>query len=348
MKRRQFVKAAAAAIGAIAYGAESVPTLAQEAVLTDAAPGKASRKVRAVSVSFKSNVGVHTVVPLARIADRVDREAAQGADLIILPEHCQGCNDRSEETLDGPTVTAMAQIARRYRTYIVVPIDRKEGDLRFNSSVLLDRGGKVVCVYDKVYPVYQDECERKPPIRPGDYARVYQADFGRVGFATCFDVNWASLWRKLSYLGAELVVFPSAYSAGRSLQAHAIEYNYYVMSSTRLPDCRVYDIDGELMVHDQENAGKGVNVTRIELDMDRCIFHQDQNMPYKLDKLLQAHGNEVEREKWLPMEGWFVLRAKHPGASAKELAKQYGLETLRHYLNRSQCEIDQCRGWEFA
>jgi hypothetical protein len=24
------------------------------------------------------------------------------------------------------------------------------------------------------------------------------------------------------------------------------------------------------------------------------------------------------------------------------------LEELQHYLNRSQCEIDKCRGWEFS
>jgi hypothetical protein len=110
----------------------------------------------------------------------------------------------------------------------------------------------------------------------------------------------------------------------------------------------VYDIDGELLVHDHENAGNGLNITRAQLDLDRCIFHQDGNMPNKLNKLLQDHDNDVEREKWLPMEGWFVLRAKHPGASAKELAKQYEMETLRHYLNRSQCEIDKCRGYEFS
>ncbi len=348
MKRRQFVKGAAAAIGAIAYGAQTAPAEPQQGQLTGGVPDETRRLVRAVSISFKSNLSADTVVPLSRIADRVDREAAQGADIIVLPEHFQGCNERSQETLDGPTITAMARLASKHRTYIVCPIDRKDGDMRFNSAVLLDRRGQVVCVYDKVYPVFQDECQRKPSIHPGGIAQVYRTDFGRVGFATCFDVNWTSLWRKLSYLGAELVVFPSAYSAGRSLQAHAIEYNYYVMSSTRIPDCRVYDIDGELLVHNQENAGQGVNVTRIGLDLDRCIFHQDLNLPDKLNRLLQAHGNDVEREKWLPMEGWFVLRAKHPGASARELAEQYGLETLRHYLNRSQCEIDRCRGWEFA
>jgi hypothetical protein len=53
-------------------------------------------------------------------------------------------------------------------------------------------------------------------------------------------------------------------------------------------------------------------------------------------------------EKWLPMEGWFVLKAQRPGVSSRELSRRYGMEELQHYLNRSQCEIDKCRGWEFS
>jgi predicted amidohydrolase len=347
MERREFVKGAAAAIGALACSSGATRAIAEGSEAAERS-ARASRIVRAVSIGFESDLSPDSVVPLARIADRVEREAAQGTDIIVLPEHCQGCNERSQETLDGPTITAMAELARKHRTYIVCPIDRRDGKKRFNSAVLLDRSGKVVSIYNKMYPVYPSECELTPPVLPGDSARVYGTDFGKLGFAICFDVNWPSLWRQLSNLGAEVVVFPSAYSAGRSLQAHAIDYNYYVLSSTRIPDCLVYDIDGELLVHDHENAGKGANVTRVELDLDRCIFHQDNNLPDKLNRLLKARGSEVEQEKWLPMEGWFVLRAKQPGVSAKELAQQYGLETLRHYINRSQCEIDRCRGWEFV
>jgi hypothetical protein len=145
-----------------------------------------------------------------------------------------------------------------------------------------------------------------------------------------------------------LVVWPSAYSAGRSLQAQAINYNYYIVSATWVPDCLVFDIDGDRLVYDHNNHGNGTNVTRITLDLDRCIFHQDRNLPEKRDKLVKEHADEVEQEKWLPMEGWFILRAKRPGVSARELARQYGLEELRPYLNRSQCEIDKCRGWEYS
>ena len=342
MERRRFAKHLVAMAGALGSGLEMNLSSAAEQAATGDGPEKIGRPVRAVSVGFKPGL------PLERIAALVDREGTQGCDMIALPETCRGQGDRSEESLDGPTISTIARLAQKHRTYIVCPIDRKDGDLRYNSAVLLDRRGQVVCVYDKIYPVWQGECLKDPPVHPGDAVRVYSTDFGRVGLAICFDVNWTPLWQQMSNQGAELVIWPSAYSAGRSLQAQAIQYNYYVMSATWVPDCLVYDIDGELLVHDHENAGDGINVTRITLDLDRCIFHQDLNLPAKRDELLKVRGDDVAQEKWLPMEGWFVLRAKRPGVSARELARRSGLEELRHYINRSRSEIDKCRGWEFS
>jgi predicted amidohydrolase len=342
MQRRQFVKGAAMGLGAVASGVGvSAGSLAQAAE-AEGNQARDSRIVRAVSIGFRNGLA------LDRIADLVDREGAKGADLIALPETCLGQDAKSLETLDGPTITAISRLAQKHRTYIVCPIDRKEGGTRFNSAVLIDRRGQVVCVYDKLYPVWQSECSKPISVKPGAAAKVYGADFGRIGMAICFDVNWSPLWEQLANQGAEIVVWPSAYSAGRSLQAQAILHNYYVMSATQIPDCLIYDIDGELLIHEHENQGNGVNITRRNLDLDRCVFHQDLNLPGKRDALLKEHGDDVEQEKWWPMEGWFVLRAKRPGVSARELARQYELEELRHYINRARCEIDKCRGWEFS
>jgi hypothetical protein len=50
----------------------------------------------------------------------------------------------------------------------------------------------------------------------------------------------------------------------------------------------------------------------------------------------------------MKLEQWFVLKAKRPGVSARALARQYGLEELRHYIERSRVAIDKLRGWEFS
>ncbi|MGO9966137.1 MAG: carbon-nitrogen hydrolase family protein [Bryobacteraceae bacterium] len=348
MDRRQFLQSSGA-VGTLASGLSAGSDAApQQRTVQPAESQQAEsqrnvgRPVRAVSIAFRPGL------PLERIAELVDQEGARGADIVTLPETCRGQDDKSRENLDGPTISAMAALAKKHRTYIACPIDREDGGRRFNSVVLLDRRGNVAFLYDKMYPVWQEECLKTPAVRPGESVAVHSADFGRVGFAICFDVNWAPVWQRLSDLGAELVIWPSAYSAGKSLQARAVNYNYYVLSATWTPDCLIFDIDGDEIAHDSNNRGNGTNITRATLDLDRCIFHQDLNLPDKLDKLLKEKGEDVVREKWLPMEGWFVLKARRPGPSARELARQYGLEELRHYINRSRCEIDKSRGFVFS
>lgn len=345
MDRRTSLKMSAIGLGSFAAGLG----VAKDGEAAGARPPRSApnkdvigRPVRVVSIGF------HPGRPLENIASLVDHEGAKGTDVIAIPETCRGLNSTSGETLDGPTVTAMARLARKHATYIVCPIDRRTDGERHNSAVLLDRTGKVASIYDKIYPVWQQECLQKPPVLPGRHVQVYQADFGRIGFAICFDVNWGALWEDLSNQNAELVIWPSAYSAGRSLQARATDYNYYIVSSTWIPDCHVFDIDGEQLLYNKSNQDGETNITRVTLDLDRCIFHQDLNLPEKLHRLLAERGDDVEQEKWLPLEGWFVLKAKRPGVSCRDLARQYGLERLRHYINRSRCEIDKCRGWEFS
>lgn len=340
MDRRDFMKGSAVALGSFVSveGAVRASIQEQGTNSSEHMPGKIGRPVRAVSIGFKPGLS------LEQIAGLVDKEGARGADIIALPETCRG---GSPEGLDGPTISTLSGLARKHRTFVVCPINRKTGDRLLNSAVLLDRRGQIAGVYDKMYP-FLKEFAKSPGVQPGQAVTVFPTDFGRIGLAICFDVNWAAPWQRLSDLGAELVIWPSAYSAGRSLQARAIDYNYYVMSATWTPDCLVYDIDGEQLAYDHNNMSNGTNITRFTFDLDRCLFHQDFNLPTKLANLLKDHEEDVEREKWLPMEGWFVLKAKRSGVSARELARRYGLEERRPYINRSRCEVDKLRGWQFS
>ena len=193
------------------------------------------RPVRVVSLCFKS-------ASLDRIAGLVDAEGAKGADLIVLPEAWRG-ND-IVEPLSGPTIATMSGLAKKHHCYVVCPIWREGQGRRLNSSVLIDRTGTVVSVYDKIYP-YWNEFDMTPPALPGqDDAGVYDADFGRIGFATCFDAKFPEVFQRLRDRGAELVVWPSAYSGFTELQAFALLHHYYIVTSTLTGDSILYDITG--------------------------------------------------------------------------------------------------------
>jgi beta-ureidopropionase len=347
MKRRAFLKntvigmATFAGTGLTSVGAEG--RQANESQDRHVSSGSSTgenigRPVRVVSIGFKG-----TSSHLETIANHVDEEGSRGVDVILLPETCRGQDKASEEPLHGPTITSMAALAAKHKTYIAVPIDRQDGGKRLNTVVLLDRSGKIVCKYDKLFP-YWSEYMAHPPVSPGDAGEVYQADFGRVGFATCYDANFPEVWDRLREQGAEMVLWPSAYSGGRSLQAHAINHHYYIVTASWTPDCIVYDISGEKLHYKQTDD---INISRVTLDLDRGIYHENFNLD-KRDKLLSEHPEEIVQEQSFRLEQWFVLKAKRPGVSARELARQYGLEELRSYIDRSRVAIDKRRGWEFA
>ena len=295
------------------------------------------RPVRVVSLSFP--VGTDP----RRVAAAVDAEGARGCDLIALPETWMGQADHEPEELNGPSVTLMGELARRHATYVVCPIDRIDGARRLNTAVLIDRGGEVAGCYDKVF-TYWSEFDVTPPVAVGTTVPVFDTDLGRIGITTCFDVNFPEVWQRLAEQEAELVVWPSAYSAGTSLQAHALNHHYYIVTSTQSCDCLVYDITGRQLLYEKT---AGFNVSRITLDLDRGIYHSNYNLD-KRDRLLAEHGDAVEQELWMELESWFVLRARRPGVSARQLAHAYGLEELRDYIARSRREIDAMRGFAFA
>jgi predicted amidohydrolase len=262
--------------------------------------------------------------------------------MIVLPETWRG--DKLVETLDGESITKLSVLAKKYNTYIISPIELREGVNRFNSAVLIDRNGKVTGRYDKAYP-YWSEFDLNPAVKPGlSKVPVFETDFGKIGMAICFDANFPEVWQELRDKGAEVVFWSSAYSAGSQLEAYALLHHYYIVTSTYTKDCQVYDITGKRIL---DEKSENITIARITLDLDRGIYHENFNME-ELDSLLKTHGEEVEKELSMPREQWFVLRAKKPGISVRSLARKFGMEELTIYQDRSRKEIDKKRGFSFT
>lgn len=348
MHRRQFLKnsmEAGALAGLGLAGVSGKAATHPHPAVTGGAP--IGRPVRVVSIGLKNRTR-----SLEQISQVVDKEGARGADVIALPEAWQGqsYDGSTEEDLHGATITAMSALAAKHRTYIVCPIDRKDSQQRLNTAVLLDREGKVATVYNKVFPWTPEFLRDKPPVNPGEEVGFYQADFGKLGMAICFDIDFPEVWRRLADLGAELVVWPSAYSGGNALKAHALQHHYYIVTATQAPDCTVFDITGEELLHEKSD---GVNVSRITLDLDRGVYDRDaidgrEKCTARREKLFAEHGDDVVEEKYMEREDWFVLRAKRPGVSSRELAQSYGLVEKAELIRRARRLIDDRRGWAFA
>lgn len=263
-----------------------------------------------------------------KIWKTIKEQADEDTDLILLPELWMG--DRFPMQSPGSELLERASwTARELHSYLVCPAYVKEGNQRLNSAVVFDRNGKCCYRYDKVFP-YWDELKLIPPCSPGREAGVFQTDFGVCGVATCFDVNFPELWAELESRGAELILWPSDYSGGRALQAHAMTHHYYIVSATRYGDTAVYDITGDELLY---NRSCSVTVSKVTLDLDRGLFHENFNMEKCANLLREQPGVFVERT--FPREQWFLL-AGTGKTSAGDLAREYGMEELRDYIRRSR------------
>ena len=175
--------------------------------------------------------------------ERVERVAAlvreqRGADLVVLPElWAHGGFDyrhwaERAEPVDGPVMDAMAKAARDagvvlHAGSIVerLPRDAAAGGDRgaqgrglWNTSVLLGPGGERLATYRKIHrfgfgagePLLLEAGEDVVAPRlslPG--AEV------TTGLATCYDLRFPEMFRRLVDVGARLVLVPAAWPAAR-------------------------------------------------------------------------------------------------------------------------------------
>jgi hypothetical protein len=95
--------------------------------------------------------------------------------------------------------------------------------------------------------------------------------------------------------------------------------------------------------HDLQNVEKPRPQQFIAtLDLDRTLMHFNFNEA-KVQKMLGEHRGEIELEKTLPMESWYVLRAVKAGVRVRDLCRSYQIETLREYRERSREKLNEAR-----
>ena len=186
---------------------------------------------------------------------RLVNEAADlGAKLVGLPENFaymgpEEARLAGAETLEGPTLAALRELARRRGLFIVAgSIAEKSPNPKMtaNTSAVIADDGSIVAAYRKIhlFDVQIPDGARyaeSEVVVPGDKVVVAPTPLGRVGLTVCYDLRFPELYRKLASLGAEVITIPSAFTlfTGKDhwevlVRARAIENLAYVMAPAQV------------------------------------------------------------------------------------------------------------------
>lgn len=150
-------------------------------------------------------------------AERLIAEAAsQGADLALLPEcmdlgwtHPASKTD-AQPIPDGETCQRLMTAARQNNIFVCSGLVEKADDKVYNAAVLIDAKGELLLTHRKLNELGIGH----EYYAQGDRLNVCHTSLGTLGLMICADgvAQDAVLTRSLGYMGADVILSPSAWA----------------------------------------------------------------------------------------------------------------------------------------
>ena len=200
--------------------------------------------------------GPDVAANLERAARLIAEAAADGAQLVLLPECFAAFGNRSladigsaEFNGTGPIRPFLAQQARQNGVWLIggsIPLPRSPSGKPMATCLVVDDQGAEVARYDKLHLFDVEVADSTRSYREsrdygyGDQVVHVDTPVGRVGLSICYDLRFAELYVALSRADADLIVVPSAFTAVTGaahwdvlLRARAIETQCYILAANQ-------------------------------------------------------------------------------------------------------------------
>lgn len=200
----------------------------------------------------------------------LDRAAAASPDLIVFSETFYDRGIYSPQTIPGPLTQVIAEKAKALSSYIVLCLNEKDGDLFYNTAVLINRLGEIVGTYRKTHlPLIEAE----EGVTPGDELPVFETDFGKIGILICWDQCFPDAARILRLQGAEMIVISTIGDAPVQSRARAADNGIpVVVAGDDGPrPSRIINPLGEI-ISDVDNTQDAICLAEVDLG-EPCYVH---------------------------------------------------------------------------
>jgi len=207
--------------------------------------GPKNARVAAIQMISTTRVEENLQAAGALIAEA----AAQGADLVALPEYFPIMGRRDSDKIaarevdgSGPIQDFLAETASKHGIWVIggsMPLVASVEDKVLNTCLVFNPQGARVARYDKIhlfgFQKGEERYNESATIEPGRQPVTFDTPFGRVGLSICYDLRFPELFRALGEI--DLLVLPAAFTevTGRAhweilLRARAIENQCYVLA----------------------------------------------------------------------------------------------------------------------
>lgn len=229
---------------------------------------------------------------LARAEEMIQDLSGEGVRLIMLPEYFNFIGPEkywAENAEPLQTSNSLARIqskAIEHGVYIHCgSIMERDGEKVYNTGVVFNPEGEIVAQYRKIHlfdveiPGGRKYLESEI-ITPGNQIVTFTVEDITFGMATCYDLRFPELFRKLVEKGAQVFLLPAAFTTmtGKDhwellLRARAVENLCWVAAADQFGACPPNHMSyGRSMVIDPwglvvATARDGVSTVTAEIDL---------------------------------------------------------------------------------
>jgi hypothetical protein len=259
-------------------------------------------------------------------------------DLIVLPEFCDFARgltkkEKSEylKVRQNQVVDFFASEAKANSCYIAFGMQRsmEDGTWR-NSCIVVNREGKIAGIYDKYFPTPDDI---DAGVKAGTETPLIHCDFGSIGCAICFDLNFEEVRRGYERLNPDILVFPSMYHGGLVQNHWAYSCRSFFVGSMTFREIpsEIRDPLGDVVATTTNYFDFAV--TTINLD-SRLVHLGGGNWP-KLTRMKEKYGRKVKIKEPGKL-GAVLVSCEDENLTVGEMLNEFDIELLDDFFDRAR------------
>ena len=183
--------------------------------------------------------------------------AKESAEVICFPEvqfypffpqfEKQNVKDY-EIGIEDRIVKLLQQKCKKLNIMAIPNFYLREGDRKFDASVVIDPEGEILGISKMVHVVQAESFYEKDYYSPSDSGfKVYNTPMGNIGIVICFDRHFPESIRTCVLQGADIIIIPTANTKGENLEMFEWELRVQAMqNSVFIAMCNRVGLEGEM------------------------------------------------------------------------------------------------------
>ena len=245
-------------------------------------------------------------------ADRIAQLAAQGAEVVVLPEKLVGVTPESA----GPVIKVFGDAARAARVTVIAGLSRNAVQPRHNVALVFAPDGTPIAEYEKHHPV---------PIIERDYARgdtptLFAASGAQWGVAICKDLDFPAWLRAYGQRGVRFLAVPAwdfvedAHLHSRMAVVRGVENGFTIARSAQQGVVPLSDSYGRILA-EQSSVTDPILAVQASHGVGPTVYARFGDWFGWAKRVVRVRTRGVDRHTdWTKSAGWLTGHVAHPSA----------------------------------